>query len=217
MKPTCSNQQNQALTITEVLVVIVTLSLLGAVALAQAAVSQTDAQRKICVDNLKQDILAYKIWANDNSGKYPQQISVKKGGAREQAQNGNVAAIFQVMSNELSTPKILVCPADTDHSVAKFFTSLNNSHISYFSSLSASDGRPFTILIGDDNFTIGRKSAKSGLLEFSTNAPISWTTERHENGGNIGLAEGSVWETDDHSLVQKLVEGGLATNRLAIP
>jgi hypothetical protein len=37
------------------------------------------------------------------------------------------------------------------------------------------------------------------------------------NQGNIGLTDGSVSQTDDQLLVQKLIETGVATNRLALP
>ena len=38
---------------------------------------------------------------------------------------------FQVMSNELSTPKILACPADTRAAANNFFR-LKNQNVSYF-------------------------------------------------------------------------------------
>lgn len=173
-----------------------------------------------CINNLKQDVLAYKMWANDNGDKYPQQVTAAKGGAMETAQDGNVASIFKMMSNELSTPKILVCPADAHHSVAKNFSKLDNSGISYFASLSASDDQPQTILIGDDNFAIGSKAVKSGLLNFSTSASISWTAERHRNpndvgAGNLGLADGSVQYTTTASMRTEF--DNAVTNCIAIP
>ena len=51
---------------------------------------------------------------------------------------------------------------------------------------------PQRFLSGDDNFAIAKVPVKSGLLAFSTNASIAFTAERHGNGGNIGLADGSV-------------------------
>jgi hypothetical protein len=53
---------------------------------------QMDAERIQCVNNLKQVGLAFRIWAGDNTNKYPTSLVV--------------------MSNELSTTKILVCPSD---------------------------------------------------------------------------------------------------------
>jgi hypothetical protein len=76
---------------------------------------------------------------------------------------------------------------------------------------------PQTFLSGDDNFAIGGVSVKSGLLELSTNALITWTAARHKFFGNIGRADDYV-ETITTDGLQKLVQQtGVATNCLAIP
>jgi type II secretory pathway pseudopilin PulG len=217
MKLSHSQKETNALTITEVLVVVATLSLLGAVALAAAVQTQADDQRKACVNNLKQICLAYRIWEGDNGDKFPQQVSSKLGGAMEAAARGNVTAIFQVMSNELSTPKILICPADTNRFSADNFADFDNSHISYFAGLDASDGEPQMLLSGDSNLAIDGKPVPTGLLNLPTNAPVAWTADRHINQGNLGLADGSVWQVDDNLLLLKLQATGHANNRLAIP
>jgi hypothetical protein len=73
------------------------------------------------VTNLKQIDLAFRIWPGDQSDKYPMQVSVANGVAMELIATENVAACFQVMSNELSTPKILTCPADISRFAAEHF------------------------------------------------------------------------------------------------
>jgi len=193
------------------------------VALAQSEDSQTKNQIIGCVNNLKQIGLAYRLWEGDNGDKFPQHVSTRIGGAMEQAARGNVAPVFQVMSNELSTPKILVCPADTSRFAAENFTTdFGNSHISYFVGLDASDDQPATLLSGDDNFVIGSVSIKPGLLNVSTNASISWTDARHEFttnvfAGNIGFADGAVQQVLTEGLQTAFHYSGVATNRLAIP
>ena len=207
------------MTLTEVLVVTVVLVAL-VVALLPTFIADRPmpAQRINCVSNLKQDGLAFLIWADDHNDKYPMEISTANGGTMELATTGNVFATFQIMSNELSTPKILLCPADTNHVMAKNFgANFTANNVSYFIGLDADTNRSQAFISGDDNFALGGVPVKSGLLEFSTNAPISWTTARHKFGGNLGLADGSVWQVNDQQLVQKLVETGLATNRLALP
>jgi prepilin-type N-terminal cleavage/methylation domain-containing protein/prepilin-type processing-associated H-X9-DG protein len=218
VKQRCSNQRNQAMTLTEVLVVVAMLSLLAAVALAQAANSEADSKRKACVKNLMQIGLACRIWAGDNGGKFPMQVPARLGGAKEAAARGNVAQIFLVMSNELLTPILLVCPADTNRFSATYFTrGFDNGKVSYFAGLDAGEGQHSMFLSGDENFAIGGTPIKPGLLLLATNAPISWTAARHMNQGNIGFADGSVAVTSSSFLRQKLVQTGIATNRLAIP
>ncbi|MGD1087307.1 MAG: type II secretion system protein [Verrucomicrobiota bacterium] len=170
------------------------------------------------MSNLKQIGVAYRIWAGDHNGKYPMQTSVTNGGAMELISTGDVFANFQVMSNELSTPEILVCPADANRVAAtNFTTDFNNSKISYFVGLDAVDTSPQTFLSGDDNFAVDGVPVKSGLLELSTNVSISWTAARHKFAGNILLGDGSVQEVTTKGLQNALQQTRFAPNRLAIP
>jgi type II secretory pathway pseudopilin PulG len=219
MKPRFSNQRNHALTITEVLVVVVMLSLLAAVALAQATNSAADSQRKACMNNLRVIYIANKVWAADNNNKFPAQVSERLGGAKEKAAKGIAFPIFQVMSNEMSTPKILVCPADVTRSAAlSFTTGFDNSHVSYFVGLDADPGDARRLLFGDSNLAVDGKPAKRGLLLLTKNDPVTWTNERHINRGNVVTVASIVQSASGRfSLRQILAETGVATNRLAIP
>jgi len=69
------------------------------------------AQSIACVNNLKQFGLAVRTWALDNNDSNPP----------------NVLS----MSNELSTPKILLCPADTNRPVAADWSSFTMANCSY--------------------------------------------------------------------------------------
>jgi prepilin-type processing-associated H-X9-DG protein len=226
MKPRCANQRNHALTLTEVFVSAVIVCVLAGGAflmlhrskVVHRIVPQNRSSLIQCVNNLKQIGLAFRIWEGDNGDKSPMQVPARVGGAMEPAALGNAAPIFRVMSNELSTPRILLCPADADRSAAKDFTTgFDNSHVSYFAGVDAGDDKPAMFLSGDDNFAIDGFPVKSGLLLLATNAPVSWTAARHVNQGNIGLADGSVQMTSSSFLRQILVQTGVATNRLAIP
>jgi prepilin-type processing-associated H-X9-DG protein len=235
MKPRPSNQTNRGLMLVEVLVVIIVLAVLVAVLLPALAKAKRKSSRIGCVNCLKEIGLAYRFWEGDNGDKYPMFVSVTNGGAMELIATGNVAACFQVMSNELSTPKILVCPVDVDRIAATNFTvDFNNSNISYFVGLNATDTQPQVFLSGDDNFVVDDVPVKSGLLELSRNSPIAWGSGRHvlhdlpfwtsmrnKLAGNIGFADGSVKESfnrfEIYSLANLLRQTGLATNRVAIP
>ena len=231
MKLGFQNQKANALTFIEVLVVIATLAVLAAILLPQLTIGHDPAmQRMNCVNNLKQVNLAFRIWEGDNNNHYPMAVSVTNGGVMESIAMGNVVDCFRNLSNELSTTKILLCPADYHHTLATNFDTLNNSNISYFIGLDASETYPQRLLSGDDNFVVNGSTVSSGLQSISTNTPILWGPGRHgvpvdyfwaprphDFVGNLGFADGSVAEESPNGLQQAFQQTGLATNRLAIP
>lgn len=218
MKLQRTTRGNRAITLTELLVVVFVIAVLAAVFLPALAPAHRRDPGFSCVNDLKQIGLAFRIWEGDNGDKYPMQVSVTNGGAMELALAGNISAIYRVMSNELSTPKVLVCPADTNRIVATDFAGgFNSSHISYFIGLDAVDKHPQMILSGDDNLFVNDVRVRPGILNLSTNAPVGWTKERHGGAGNIGLVDGSVASLTVQGLQQVFQNTGTATNRLVIP
>jgi hypothetical protein len=80
-----------------------------------------------CVNNLKQFGLAARTWSLDNQDILPPNIVC--------------------MSNELSTPKILVCPADTTRPVAPDFSYFTTANCSYeFLAPLGSESEPTRVL-----------------------------------------------------------------------
>lgn len=147
----------------------------------------------------------------------------------ELAATGNAVATFQTMSNELITPRILVCPQDKLHFFAtNFETGFSSKNISYFVGIDADQKFPQRLLGGDDNFEINRTPEKSGLLNLFTNLSITWDASRHtqykehfwtqtKSLGNIAMSDGSVQQVNSDDLQKAFYQTGLATNRLALP
>jgi prepilin-type N-terminal cleavage/methylation domain-containing protein/prepilin-type processing-associated H-X9-DG protein len=218
MKPRCSNQSCQALTLIEVVMVIVLLAVLAAVLLPGLSAVKVRGGPG-CYGNLRQIGLAFKIWAGDNHDKYPMEISVINGGAMELAAAGNATAIFQVMSNELSTPRVLLCPKDAEHKRAdKFDANFSANNISYFVGLDAGKGNSQALLSGDDNLQFGGNTIRSGLRLVSKNVFYTWNTNRHNNlVGNILLADGSVQALGNSGLTNQICQTNFTFIRLAIP
>jgi competence protein ComGC len=231
MKTQRTTRASRAFTLTELLVVICLGALVAALLLPALAAAKRKNSKIGCVNNLMCIGLSFRIWEGDNGDKYPMQVSVTNGGAMELAVAGNASAIFRVMSNELSTPKILVCPNDTGrHYATNFTTDLNHQTISYFVGLDAEDKYPQMILSGDDNLAVNGIRVQPGILNLSTNVSVEWTeNERHGQPqqwsfrnqhlriGNIGLADDSVQTTTTSALKSALANTGAATNRLVIP
>jgi prepilin-type processing-associated H-X9-DG protein len=237
MKVRFKNCRDSAMTIIELLAILFCLFLLAAIIVPVLQHAKARAQRLNCVSNLKQDALAARIWEGDNSNLYPMQVSITNGGGRELIAMGNVAGLFAVMSNELSTSRILICPADTqvvwptNSGYAPWATGFGgnygNKTISYFAGVDVTnENDPRKILFGDDNLEINGAPVPSSVAEISTNASITWGGGRHDDleflvrhhyCGNIGFADGSVQEVSQSGLQQVLIQTGQATNRWAIP
>jgi len=170
--------------------------------------------------------LSFRQWALDNNDKYPTQVSVTNGGAMEWARQGIAWPVFQVMSNELNAPKILVCPQDSDTNryVASNFGSpqspgafTNNQSLSYFVGLDADETQAQMFLTGDSNLEISGRRVRSGLVSLRTNRPVAWSAPRHEHQGNVGLSDGSVQGYDTARLRQALIKTGDSANRIVMP
>ena len=171
-----------------------------------------------CFNNQKQILLAFKQWGLDQNDKYPMQVSVTSGGTMEKVNWAVAWPHFQVMSNELNTPRVLVCPKDeTRLKTSSFESGFTDGNISYFVGVDASETTPTAMLIGDSNLTLNGTNLSPGLVTLATNAQIGWTREQHVKQGHIGLADGSVLTVTTPKLREVLQATGLITNRLILP
>src|SRR5687767_9572310 len=121
------------------------IPLLAAVLLPALAKAKGKAQTSQCVSNMKQIGLAARIWSNDHNETFPPDLLT--------------------MSNELASPKILVCPEDGSKTPAADWTQFDASqNVTY------------------EFLTPGAKE----------NEVSSQTAFRCPVHGNIGLGDGSV-------------------------
>jgi prepilin-type N-terminal cleavage/methylation domain-containing protein len=200
-------KQKKAFTLIELLVVIAIIAILAALLLPALAAAKRRAQKISCTNNLKQVGIAFRVWEGDNNDKYPMLISSSLGGAQEfMAHNNganppipgtfNPAEAFMVVSNDLSTPKVLYCPSDNYHTVGAGYatnftypdvmglanaatsaTSLGTTptKISYFIDGDATDEDPQMIMSGDCN--LGNQQATGGNNTATFRFGGSTTTE----------------------------------------
>ncbi len=229
--------QKKAFTLIELLVVIAIIAILAAMLLPALAAAKKKAQKIACTNNVKQDVLAFKIWAGDNGDRYPQQVTYSSGGANEYYGHGGAAIVagganlpgmaFMVMSNELSTPKVVGCPSDSIVGHGTYATNWTYADvmgapnppvntrpaaatsvgkISYFVNGDASDSDPQMILIGDLNFgTSGTANNAASAWAFGNTSasargnttPSATTTT---GGAFASSANGAwSWTTETHS------------------
>jgi prepilin-type N-terminal cleavage/methylation domain-containing protein/prepilin-type processing-associated H-X9-DG protein len=201
------HKKTRAFTLIELLVVIAIIAILAAMLLPALARAKARAQRINCTNNLKQDGIAFKTFALDNGDQYPMQVTAANGGAPcnnggNQGFSGGtptapygapfIYQAFAVMSNELSTPKLLICPSDernpyTNFNIGPYAVNqvppisgsyFNNLYVSYFIGLAAYEEAPQLMLSGDRNILGGVEGAAapspSGTGQSSATAPTTW-------------------------------------------
>ena len=169
-----------------------------------------------CASNLKQVGLAYRVWEGDNGDHYPMRGFTNELGVSEVPKPSNMFRYFQVMSNELSDPRVIICPAD-NRSAATNFKVLSNTNLSYFVGLDADETQPTMLLGGDRNLVFNGIAVRPGVLTLLTTNQVEWSGTIHKQGGNVLMADGSVQEVTDSNLQSLLVNSGTNVNRLAVP
>jgi hypothetical protein len=153
------------------------------------AASKAKAKRIACLNNLKQTSLAFRMWAGDNSDKYPWNLSVTNGGSMD---SGDWSDHFRICSNELSTARIILCPTETKKKAATNWVSLSgDDHISYFIGVSASEDKPDTMLTGDSNVTGGTGGLDPRWSKFlGSSIDAAWDKTLHVRKGTVALSDG---------------------------
>lgn len=190
----------------------------------------------MCINNLKNVGLAFRVFATDHDSRFPWQVPANEGGSADSAQRPELLwRHFLVMTNAYmrsynhDSPKYLWCPKDSDKRPAEVFqlTSANrnavvfagNQHLSYFLGLGANtndwggdsaDG----VLSGDRNLMVNGKAVGPGSVGLSGGQSLGFNPKQlHGKWGHLLLADGSVQEAWSNRVVQATS----ATNLLLVP
>ena len=203
------------LTLIEILVVVATLFVLAALLLPILARSRHNHSYISCVNYLKQIGLSFRIYAGDNNDRYPTNLSTNEEPVVNEMTP--VYQYFQSLSNELGTPKIVICPLDEKRKGAQDFSKLSDLNVSYFVGLDANENEPNSMLAGDRNIKNG-VSPDNGILRLTTNQMVEFTDEIHKKQGNIVLGDGSVQQVSSARLRSEIIRNSpFATNRIKLP
>ncbi len=213
------NKLAQGFTLIELLVVIAIIAILAALLLPALAMAKAKAHQAHCVNNLKEIALGYRLWAQDNSDKFPWALSLTNNGTLG---TPDWTDHYRVASNEFATPKIIVCPSDIQKTMALNWRVLDGDrNISFFVGLDADETKPATILAGDRNVYGG-----AGGLDLSwnrgmgTSIDAAWLSTIHVNKGEIALSDGSVQQTKTPSLrdqISTALQSGSQTVTFSLP
>ncbi|NOS68487.1 MAG: prepilin-type N-terminal cleavage/methylation domain-containing protein [Verrucomicrobia bacterium] len=209
MNPDQTGHRGRAFTMIEMLCVIGIIAILAALLLPALNQGKSGAKRIQCVGNLKQAGIAFHSFAHDHRGRFPMQLPTRDGGSEEFVKSGYRVGgefyfsfrHFQSLSNELVSPKILVCPADSARWPAVNFAKFDNVNLSYFVGVNAEQGNVNSILSGDRNLSNERGNNPT-ILQPGPGSSIRWTRELHEFKGNLLYADGRVEEVNSLRFLQ---------------
>lgn len=212
MKAQIPARPTEGLTLIELLVIIVVVGFLGVQLLVVLHAAKYHLSGRInCIKNLHEIGTAFQIWKKDHNDKYPMPFAFTNNETLKIMTNGSAYILWQTMSNELNTPKVLYCPDDKERKAALSFSSgFTDVNISYFLNLDVSnETNANMILDGDDNLANNGMRVKPGILNLPTTNSLAWTRERHRGAGDIGMADGSVLQTTPATLNAAIIN---ATN-----
>lgn len=190
------SRTNRTITFVETVVVIILLAIFAGISFS-ALSHAGNGHRITCLNNLKQIGVAFRIWENDNGGKFPAEQTEDLGGMLDllsnSDNNGRYAYLpFTIMQNEMGqSPRLVICPQDERTPNQRFMPGANaptpssafpilasgvtgtfdNTNVSYFYAVGGTDLQPQSILAGDRNLCLNGLMDSNGAVRFPAQDP----------------------------------------------
>ncbi len=228
---TITRKSRSGFTRLELFTVMGGIGLLMAIAVPALA-NKARSQQAGCFNNLRQIGRAFHLWGSDHGNRFPFTLTPADGGT---GGSPNAWVQFGVLSNELASPQVLVCPSDdkkrpvgefsTNPERGLFHANFRNSAVSYF----VSHGfwrYPRAVIGGDRNIATDSTGLSCSMFGSGIAAimPMSltraaWTNNLHVGVGHLLHVDGGVELTDNPNLSWTLRNSPTDFNRLhmAIP
>jgi type II secretory pathway pseudopilin PulG len=206
-------EHRRAFTLLELIVIMTIICILVAIMIPANIKARDKARRISCVGRLKNLGLSYRIFATDHKDRFPWEIETN---APPLLKFDDALKHYLIVSNEISTPKILVCPADT-RKEASNWNSFSRENVSYFVGLNSAEHLPQSFLAGDRNLTTNGVPLGPGIVTLRASTNIGWDGRIHKFQGNAAMGDGSVQQLNSARLREQLENTGQTETKLAIP
>jgi prepilin-type N-terminal cleavage/methylation domain-containing protein len=226
MRAESRDSSGRGFTLIELLVVIAIIAILAALLLPALAKAKNRAQRIACVSNLRQVSVALQMWGDDHDNRYPWRTAIPDEGTQTLPQTWQH---FQPVSNELVSPKVLICPSDRQKRKASDWSGsadglagLRNGALSYFIGADCNLGYTRMHAIGDRN-VLGQDGNHCDTAQIATGITTlkgtnaSWSRELHEGAGNLALGDGAVKQLSEAGLREHVAQTGDQSNCVLKP
>lgn len=187
-----------AFTLLELLAAIAIITIIASLLLPSLSKAKVRSQRAACSNHLRVIGVALNGFANDHEDRYP--MALLPGLDREPVPGliGSRPGMefvlsprpFQALSNDLTTPKVFLCPTER-RTPALSFANLQPSQISYALGLGARPGDVQSPVATDRNLTnvpVRPAPGPGGVDEVR----LSWTAAMHTRAGHVLLGDGHV-------------------------
>lgn len=219
-------------TLIEVAVVLAIAAIMTGLLLPRLSKTRQVTEGTRCRNNLKHVGLAFRIFATDNRGRFPMELSSTNGGTADWLTDPQqLWRLYATLSNELSTPIILHCPEDSERTPAARWQPSpkapaepvfnSNQHLTYFLGLNARESGSSSILGGDRNLATNGRVLPAGRLLITTESEPRFTPEIHQGKGNLLFGDGHVERIIDGNLTpfsrSALQQARLSTNLWILP
>jgi competence protein ComGC len=208
---------------------LATLTILGGVVMPGLSNTRSRSQRVACVDNLRLIGEGVQLWSVDHEQKAPWEVPLSEGGTKPDiippfTKVGATWFEFAWMSNQLVTPRILVCPPDTRRAVnmaenwgrtgngGYLNSGYRDNATSYCLNLHSFFSEPNLLLAGDRNLRVDNAGSVTCSLGINNTSGViigpgsatAWTNSIHGLTGNVLLADGRVVLAPNSTLKQYL-------------